>query len=161
MNQKYQGPNLYQPTPTRLAFYKAKGTWVDRLIRWGSSSPYSHVELIGPDGQGWSASPRDGKVRKTEIDFDSGHWDIIELPWKNLDVVADRVNDEMGKKYDWIGVISNHVVRLVRPSRGKWFCSELVAHGLGLDKPHTYSPGSLADTVRYMTTFYDKLKEGL
>jgi hypothetical protein len=30
----------------KLAFYKAKGNWIDLLIRVFTNSPYSHVEIV-------------------------------------------------------------------------------------------------------------------
>ena len=43
----------------RLAFYKGKGDWVDKLVRWWTKSQYSHVEVVV--GNTWiSSSPRDG-----------------------------------------------------------------------------------------------------
>ena len=29
----------------RLAFYKGKGDWVDKVIKWWTKSQYSHVEV--------------------------------------------------------------------------------------------------------------------
>lgn len=143
--------------PVRLAFYKAPGTLNDKVIRWGSNHPYSHVELIGPDGLGWSASAREGEVRKKKINFDSGNWDIITIPWQDTNTVAARMEDLMGLKYDYLGIILTHVVSLNRSHPDKWFCSEIVAMSLGLPDPHEYSPGSLSRTVRYLTTFQSAL----
>ena len=138
---------------TRLAFYKAPGTLTDRLIRWGSNSPYSHVEFVRPDGRGLSASIREGCVRVKEIDFTSGHWDVIEVPWQDAELAIDRIMQHDGKAYDTWGVLACHVVSLARSHPDKWFCSELIAYGLGLPNPHLYSPGSLAATVQHLTTF--------
>ena len=147
------GPKIEEVTPVRLAFYKGKGTWIDKLIRWGTGTPYSHVELIGPDGKGWSASPRERKVRKKAINFDSGNWDIVEVHWKSLTITADRINPMMGRKYDYVGIFLNHVISVMRPRPDKWFCSELIAYSLGLQNPHTFSPGSLYNVEKYMTNF--------
>lgn len=141
-----------QPT-VKLAFYKAPGTLIDKIIRWGTKTKYSHVEFIGPDGKGWSVSPRDTTVRKKDIDFDDGHWDLIEVPWASCELMCNRIEAEMGKKYDWKGIIFNHILSLSRSNPDKWFCSELVAYGLGLEQPEIYSPGSLFNTVNFMTTF--------
>lgn len=38
---------MNQPTmKAKLAFYKAKGDWIDLLIRVFANSPYSHVEIV-------------------------------------------------------------------------------------------------------------------
>jgi hypothetical protein len=141
----------------RLAFYKAPGTLNDKLIRWGSGHPYSHVELIGPDGRGWSASAREGNVRKKEINFDSGNWDIVDMPWKNGDVVAQRMEEFMGQKYDYWGLFLTHVIRVNRSVPDRWICSEVVARCLGLPDAHEFSPGSLANIVKHYSTFQQSL----
>jgi len=134
----------------QIAFYKGEGTYIDRLIRWGTNTPYSHVELIGPDGKGWSASPREGIVRKKEIDWESGHWDIITVDWKDLEIVSQDVEAHMGKRYDYRSIISNHVFSLIRSNPDRWFCSELIACALGFYQPETFSPGSLYNVLVYI-----------
>ena len=42
----------------RIAFYKGKGNWKNKVIRWWTKSPYSHAELVLPDEITWvSISP--------------------------------------------------------------------------------------------------------
>ena len=45
----------------KLAFYKAKGNWIDFLVRVFTNSPYSHCELV-INKDWYSSSPRDGGV---------------------------------------------------------------------------------------------------
>ncbi len=136
----------------RLAFYKASGTITDKAIRFVTRSAYSHVELIGHDGKGWSASPREGLVRKKQIDFDDS-WDIIDIPWVSTDDACARIEDEIGKSYDYAGIFLSQILSLNRSNPDKWFCSELVAKSIGLPDPNEYSPGSLSNTVGYLRTF--------
>ena len=37
----------------RIAFYKNGEGFVHRVVRWYTASPYSHAELIMPDGATW------------------------------------------------------------------------------------------------------------
>ena len=53
----------------KLAFYKAKGDWVDLLIRVFTNSKYSHVEIVHIKDW-YSSSPRDGGVRVKQIQDD-------------------------------------------------------------------------------------------
>lgn len=56
-------------TLVQLAFYKAKGDWVDKVIRWWTSSKYSHCEVVIGD-EWFSSSPRDGGVNaKIRLEF--------------------------------------------------------------------------------------------
>ena len=42
----------------QVAFYKGGGGWLHKVIRWWTKSPYSHAELVMPDGKTWiSISP--------------------------------------------------------------------------------------------------------
>ena len=43
----------------QLALYKARGNWINRFIRWWTSSQYSHCELV-INGTCYSSSVRDG-----------------------------------------------------------------------------------------------------
>ena len=71
-----------------FAFYKAPGTWRDRLIRLATRSQYSHVEFVlrryehqGQDRMFCvSASKRDGhRVRKASIPIQPDHWDFVTV----------------------------------------------------------------------------------
>jgi len=134
----------------QIAFYKAPGNLVDKTIRWGSNSIYSHVEIIGPDGYGWSSSQRDGGVRSKKIDFESGSWDILDVAWVDARSAVMKVHPHLGKKYDYAAILLSHVLATERHAKGRWICSELVAHCLGLPNPHTLSPGRLYDMLLYM-----------
>ena len=62
----------------KLAFYKAKGTLIDLLIRVFTNSKYSHVEIVC-NKDWYSSSPRDGGVRVKQIIDDGNSWDFIEV----------------------------------------------------------------------------------
>ena len=142
-----------------LAFYKGRGDWVDRTIRWATRSPYSHVEIVisppGPPKDGalamaFSASGRDGGVRAREIRFQPGHWDYQTVGWVDPQTVMALARRTYGARYDWAGLVASQVLHLRRQSPRRWFCSELVATALGLPRPQSYSPGDLADLVAWI-----------
>jgi len=144
----------------KLAFYKAPGNWQDKLIRWGTMSEYSHVELIGPDGLGWSASVREGTVRRIPIDFWDGNWDVLEVPWADTREIAANMLPEMGKKYDMFGIVASHVLSANRSSQDKWFCSEVIAHCMGFAVPHEFSPGTLYRQCKYINQIMEGGSDG-
>ena len=42
----------------RVAFFKGKGNFWNKVVRWWTESPYSHAELVMPDEITWiSISP--------------------------------------------------------------------------------------------------------
>jgi hypothetical protein len=127
---------------TTLAFYCGAGNWRDAVIRQTTGSRFSHVELVGPNGQCISASKRDGnQVRQKRIDFKTGHWTFLHTAhdaaqaWAISEQYIDAPYDTLGAVFSGL-----HVPRHIR---GAWFCSELVAHSLGLSEPHRYHPGLL------------------
>lgn len=127
---------------TTLAFYCGAGNWRDAVIRQVTGSTFSHVELVGPNGQCISASKRDGnQVRQKRIDFKAGHW--VRLHTAHDPARAWAISSSyIGHPYDTLGAVMSglHVPRHIR---GAWFCSELIAHSLGLPQAHRYHPGLL------------------
>jgi hypothetical protein len=130
-----------------LAFYKARGTWFDRLIRFVTRSPYSHVEVAItplPNGR-WlcgSSSVRDGGVRLKAITLSQDNWDLCFV---GGDAYAVRAWFEAraGERYDWLGVL-RFVLPFVGQSSRRWFCSEACLAALGLVETWRFSP---ADSV--------------
>lgn len=131
---------------TTLAFYCGHGDWRDAVIRHVTASRFSHVELVGPNGQCISASKRDGnRVRQKRIDFKTGHWVFLRTAHDPAQTWA--ISEQyLGHPYDTLGAVLSGL-QLPRHIRGAWFCSELIAHSLGLSEPHTYHPGALWDAL--------------
>lgn len=132
-----------------LAFYRARGTWVDWSIRVASRSIYSHVEIVGVNplcGEAvlsWAATKRDGgRVRVRTILFNPAHWDVVHVKGGDWGTVLGAV----GRPYDTLGaVLSAPRGRVGRPSETHEFCSGLAARAVGLSEWWTYSPGELAE----------------
>ena len=148
-----------------LAFYKGRTRFLDRLIQWWTASQFSHVELFEieagclpqplndhvhcrPDPRSWacwSSSWMDGGGRKKLIRLDPSRWSLVALPWADGDAAIGAFIDVYGAAYDWPGLIRTQVFKL-RAGKGwkrHWFCSEIVAHALGLADPWQFSPGGL------------------
>jgi len=129
-----------------LAFYCGAGDWRDAVIRQVTGSRFSHVELVGPNGQCISASKRDGNcVRQKRIDFKAGHW--VHLTTHHDAARVWAISESyLGTPYDTLGAVCSGL-GVPRHLPGAWFCSELIAHSLGLSEPHTYHPGALYDAL--------------
>jgi hypothetical protein len=140
-----------------LAFYKGDGSAVDRAIRLVTRSQFSHVEFVPSiaNGLAISASGRDGGVRQKRIDFDQSRWEFLAVPWAPADAL-DRLRSELGKPYDFPGLIGSQLLNLRRQSVGRWFCSEICAYSLGMGMPHQYAPGDLYRAVFERNTIYAK-----
>lgn len=131
-----------------LAFYVAPGDWRDALVRAATGSRESHVEiLVGETRRArnlcLSASLRDGgKVRTKEIAWAAGHWEFVTLPLVDRSLVLRRIAPQLGAPYDFLGALCSATpLPLSRP--GRWFCSELAGHALGLPDPFRLTPGAL------------------
>ncbi|MGB3555520.1 MAG: hypothetical protein WBA25_12870 [Jannaschia sp.] len=137
-----------------VAFYRGRGTLADRIVRGATRSPFSHCELIrtvdtprrGDTVTCIGASGRDKGVRIKDITLDDGKWDIYAVPWARVDA-WDRAAGELGKPYELWAMVLSQLFNFRRHSRDQWFCSELIAHALGLSMPHAKSPGDLLRAI--------------
>ena len=133
---------------TGLKVWAARFTdWLTRILTRGR---YSHCEiaikLAGQDSEPqyecYSASLRDGGVRRKAMPLPSAKWDLIELP----DSVGERLHglweETQGQSYDLPGAFG--VVFGLRENRRRWFCSEWVGKALGLAESWRFSPNDLA-----------------
>lgn len=134
----------------RAAFYKGTRPGLaglyNRLVRWWTRSPYSHVELVFSTGHAASASFEDGGVRFKVIDFDPARWDFVHLPGHLEAGAFAWFEQHRGNQYDLIGNL-HFIASPVKHDKNKWFCSEAVAAALGLTDPWRFSPATLACTL--------------
>lgn len=137
-------PDLY------VAFYRGSGTAFDWVTRKITRSDFSHCELVvldrapedGACAVCVSSSSRDGGVRDKEITFDTGKWEFVRVDWAPGNAWATAMKEKK-KGYDHLALVTSHFFNWRFGWPGRWFCSELCAHALGLDMPHTYAPGDL------------------
>lgn len=141
-----------------LAFYKGRAkkwrSWMaDMVIRIATLSKYSHVELIEGKAEYdkpalcWSASGRDGGVRKKTITLRRSQWDLVHVPDAPKNAIKFIQNFE-GKKYDYRGIVFSQAVPLGGQDDNKWFCSEICGRALGFGKAHRLSPGKLFKHIK-------------
>ena len=99
----------------RIAFYKGKGNWKNKIIRWWTGSPYSHVELIMPDNYTWiSISPLLSSTVSSRIktDFDLEKWDFVQfdITQDQHNILLEFFEDTKDCSYDWIGMIFSQLL---------------------------------------------------
>lgn len=131
-------------TLVQLAFYKAKGDWVDWIVRKWTKSIYSHCEVV--IGDTWfSSSPRDGGVRMKKIEYKPEDWDLVEYKGVSEVAVHELYRKTKGCKYDFVGILLSQWLPLGLQSQDKFYCSEWSA---SLLFPKTnISPGELYKLV--------------
>ena len=145
-----------------VAFYRGRGKVSDVIVRAATRSPFSHCELIRSDTRPrrgdtvtcLSASGRDNGVRIKEITLEDGKWDIYDVPWAREDA-WDRAAEKLGQPYELWSMVLSQLFNFRRNSRGRWYCSELIAYALGLSMPHAKSPGDLLRAIRDHVATWD------
>lgn len=116
----------------KVAFYKASGDWTDKLIRFWTGGNYSHVEIV--IGELWyTSSWYDGGVVRRKIDYKVENWDFLEVPDDLADNVIELFCTTKSQKYDLLGILFNEIFPFKVEDKNKWYCSEWVAKGLGID----------------------------
>lgn len=140
----------------QAAFYKKRGDWVDRVIRFRTVSPYSHVELVAPNGLCYSSSPRDGGVRAKAIGLLPEDWELVPVPWADYATIKDFFDRTNGNPYDFVGAIVGQGLAAKAHRDGAYFCSEWCAAALGLSDSWRYSPALLYNVLTdYNKVSYD------
>ena len=143
----------------KAAFYKGTHPGMagiyNRLVRWWTRSPYSHVELIffdggpGADSHAASSSYMDGGVRFKVIAFDPTLWDFVDLPDSLALPALAWFDKHDGAAYDLLGNV-HFVLSAVGDDKQKWFCSEAVAAALGIPDPERFDPGTLHAALTFL-----------
>ena len=118
----------------KVAFYRGHGDIVNKIVRWWTKSPYSHAELIMPDGVTWiGISPKGSKltsqIRGTYIPTE---WDFLELEvtTEQIEVIKEFFTATENCLYDWTGMILSQFLPFHIKRKGKWYCSEWIAYAL-------------------------------
>ena len=126
-----------------VAFYKGDGLRRDKFIRWWTQSPYSHVELVMPDGMMAGIRPPDDPfVRKKSIrGIKEGDWDFIEIRIsdKQLKKLKAFIDSTRGQGYDWLGMIASHLTPFKVKLPNRWYCSEWVLYALAASKVFSWN----------------------
>jgi hypothetical protein len=120
----------------RIAFFKGdKHEWHHRFIRWWTKSPYSHAEII-LDGETWvSISPflYTRVAARVRTHVDESDWDFLtfRVTAEELRALKNFISETTGDGYDWIGMILSQILPIIIKGKGRWYCSQWIAHALG------------------------------
>ncbi len=138
----------------KFAFYKAPGSFFDKLIRFWMHGPYAHVEVILEAEEGGtytiaSSVPGVGVRIASGQRLPASDWDIFDGPG---DAVAARAWFEarVGKSYDYLGLFHFIVEPAAFESKDKYFCSEACLLSIGYEGAWREDPNSMASLIRYV-----------
>lgn len=143
-----------------VAFYRGRKSgsspkallfrFVDWLIRRATGGEYSHCEIAVSQAGGrflcYSASLRDGGVRRKTMPLPADKWDLVPISDGLLPWVEECYRHTQGQKYDLLGAVG--VVLPVQHRLDRWFCSEWAGKVLRLPEPHKLSPNKLAAVLK-------------
>ena len=142
----------------KIAFYKCKTGWRNKIIRWWTGSSIVHAELVLPDGSVIGISPEDtSRVRRKIENFDKSldSWSFIDLKITDEQFKLILCFFEMthGMKYDWFGMIISHLTSYYVKHDQKWYCSQWIACALTYAGVHPLfynkiNPGKLYDILK-------------
>ena len=130
----------------QIAFYKAKGNWIDLATRIWTNSPYSHCEIV-INKDWYSSSPRDGGVRIKQIVDDGNSWDFIEV-YIDKERLYQKYREYKSRGYDFKGILLSNVLPIGWHSKNKVTCSEFVADVLGYSEPEKFSPQEIWNKIK-------------
>jgi uncharacterized protein YycO len=101
---------------------------ISKSIQWWTKSPYFHVEMIIKEK--WiSTNPSVGTVYIRDLEQLKTNYDYydVEVDGRKLKQVMTFINSQVGKKYDYWGILMSTVINANKEDKEKWFCSELIS----------------------------------
>lgn len=116
----------------QMAFYKGKGRFFDKVVRWWTGGKYSHCELVFSNDTYFSADAWENEVRFKRMFPNPENWDFValNLTQKEELVVRAWCDSQEGKRYDYTGILLSQVMPLHIEDPNRWFCSELCVAAL-------------------------------
>ena len=136
----------------KYAFYKASGTFIDKMIRLWMRGPYAHVEAIleeFPDGTYTIASSVPGiGVRTTRQTLPASDWDIVEGPG-DIEQSKAWFAEKDGAAYDYVGLFGFVLRPVTIEERNKYWCSEAILLSIGYKGAWREDPNSMYNVIRF------------
>lgn len=119
----------------QVAFYKADGDILNKIVRLWTKSIYSHAELVFPETKTWMGitpllKSKINAVKKTTYNPDE--WDFVELEIseKQYENIMEFYEYTKGHGYDWIGMLLSQFLPCKIKHNHRWYCSEWIAYAL-------------------------------
>lgn len=149
-----------------LAFQKGQRRKCEWLTRFVTRSKFSHVEIFKSRG-----TPRPGatysfissdswsdSVRARDEVLDPDLWEVLPVPWAPVDA-WDRAKGLLGSAYDKRALVLTHFLNLRRKDEGKYICTEVCGHAIGLTDAFKFSPGELYTVVQDINRVFEARQE--
>lgn len=114
-----------------VAFKQAAATpdLANQVIGYWTESDWVHCEMLLMHPRRLAVSSRvDGGVTAItwgDLLTNPDQWELYWVPITNETDVWDFLAGEMGKGFNWVGLLAGHVAKIARSQPDQWFCSEL------------------------------------
>ena len=99
------------------------------LIKFWTESDWTHCEMLLDHPRQLAVSSRTdhGVTAKMweEVLTNPDQWEMYQVPVNSPDSLWSFLIGEMGKQFNWTGLIAGHVVGITQLRPEGWFCSEL------------------------------------
>lgn len=100
------------------------------LIRWVTWSKYSHVALLINDNEIAHADFSGVHVEPIQdLQNRSKEWMIVEYEYDHAEEAIKACLEQLGKPYDYTGIIGILLRNVDLQDDSKWWCSEYIAGG--------------------------------
>ena len=108
--------------------FSREATLGSAIIRWNTRSPWSHVDIVQPDGRLLGARLEGGVQSRPAgyAHFTATEHYGIPLTDASTELFHALARQQIGKAYDWSAILGLAFYRNWHDP-GRWFCSELVA----------------------------------
>lgn len=117
------------------------------VIKWYTSSPFSHVEFWTPEGYLGSQAPGGVALRPFNYTtYDSVEFRQYTLPPEAESKLMAWATSQIGKGYDWLAIAALPLHRDWR-SEEDWYCSEFVAEAFEQAGYPILAPGTAITKV--------------
>jgi hypothetical protein len=142
----------------KIAFYKAPGSLLDKVIRWWEVGPYAHCEMIlheNADGTYTIASAVPGTgVRIAENQsMPVSDWDFVTVPG-DVGQVRAWFEAHAGDAYDYVGLLGFILRPVTFIIRKKYFCSRACLRSLGFQGAWRIDPNAMFDFMSFFAKAY-------
>lgn len=117
-----------------VGFYKGD-SFIAKAIKWYTKSEFSHCEIL-IDGESFIADFGINLTKYKLNEYPSEKWVQFDIPVEcsvqDFEIIKRYLNDQIGAKYDSMGIFLSQLFPLGINSNSKWFCSEFVTKILQL-----------------------------
>jgi hypothetical protein len=148
----------------KIAFYKAPGTFLDKVIRWWEVGSYAHCEMVlqeNTDGTYTIASavPGIGVCIAENQSLPASDWDFLTVPG-DVNKVRAWFEAHAGNAYDYVGLFGFIIRPITIRVRKKFFCSRACLRSLGFKGAWRDDPNAMYDTCSFWANAYSNESVG-